>query len=178
MEAWGSYSTFLYRKWRGGSCTICTFSTKRKWHAPQSSKSKARTSVETRLLVCFWVSWDRVSSLISPVFLNSELGKDLVEKEARQDDGDDIRPPLPVKRDVLYEDPMLYRYTTFFLVNDTDRNPIYTTLSLICTRNLVTLFLLGVVWLLSLSLYLSFLFSFFLSFDLAVNLMFLESSPL
>lgn len=38
----------------------------------------------------------------------SELGKDLVEKEARQDDGDNIRPPLPVKRDVLYEDPMLY----------------------------------------------------------------------
>lgn len=69
----------------------------------------------------------------------------MVEKEARQDDGDDIRPPLPVKRDVLYDDPMLYRYTTFFLVNDTDRNPIYMTLSLICARNLVTLFLLGVV---------------------------------
>ncbi|KAL0409082.1 UNVERIFIED_CONTAM: Plant UBX domain-containing protein 7 [Sesamum radiatum] len=37
----------------------------------------------------------------------SELGKELVDKDVRQD-GDDVRPPLPVKRDVLYDSPMLY----------------------------------------------------------------------
>ncbi|KAL0372814.1 UNVERIFIED_CONTAM: Plant UBX domain-containing protein 7 [Sesamum calycinum] len=37
----------------------------------------------------------------------SELGKELVDKDVRQD-GDDVRPPLPVKRDVLYDNPMLY----------------------------------------------------------------------
>ncbi|KAK6122456.1 hypothetical protein DH2020_043793 [Rehmannia glutinosa] len=36
------------------------------------------------------------------------LGKDLVPKDVRQDDGDDVRAPLPVKRDVLYDNPMLY----------------------------------------------------------------------
>ncbi|KAL0296515.1 UNVERIFIED_CONTAM: Plant UBX domain-containing protein 7, partial [Sesamum radiatum] len=36
-----------------------------------------------------------------------ELGKELVDKDVRQD-GDDVRPPLPVKRDVLYDNPMLY----------------------------------------------------------------------
>lgn len=66
----------------------------------------------------------------------SELGQDLVEKYTRHDDGDDVRAPLPVKRDVLYDDPMLYRYSTFFLVNDTHRNPIYMALSLIGDKKL------------------------------------------
>ncbi|KAK6146640.1 hypothetical protein DH2020_020509 [Rehmannia glutinosa] len=39
---------------------------------------------------------------------DSALGKDLVPKDVRQDDGDDVRAPLPVKRDVLYDNPMLY----------------------------------------------------------------------
>ncbi|KAK4400161.1 Plant UBX domain-containing protein 7 [Sesamum angolense] len=39
--------------------------------------------------------------------LGSELGKELVDKDVRQD-GDDVRPPLPVKRDVLYDNPMVY----------------------------------------------------------------------
>ncbi|KAL1568696.1 plant UBX domain-containing protein 7-like isoform X2 [Salvia divinorum] len=38
----------------------------------------------------------------------SEMEKELVEKYTRQDDGDDVRAPLPVKRDVLYDNPMLY----------------------------------------------------------------------
>ncbi|KAH6792635.1 UBX domain-containing protein [Perilla frutescens var. hirtella] len=38
----------------------------------------------------------------------SDIGKELVDKDVRQDDGDDVRAPLPVKRDVLYDSPMLY----------------------------------------------------------------------
>ncbi|XP_042020865.1 plant UBX domain-containing protein 7-like isoform X2 [Salvia splendens] len=38
----------------------------------------------------------------------SEMEKELVEKYTRQDDGDDVRAPLPVKRDVLYDNPILY----------------------------------------------------------------------
>ncbi|KAI3467959.1 hypothetical protein Pfo_024622 [Paulownia fortunei] len=38
----------------------------------------------------------------------SESEKDLGGQDIRQDDGDDVRPPLPVKRDVLYDNPMLY----------------------------------------------------------------------
>ncbi|KAG6399108.1 hypothetical protein SASPL_140582 [Salvia splendens] len=37
-----------------------------------------------------------------------EMEKELVEKYTRQDDGDDVRAPLPVKRDVLYDNPILY----------------------------------------------------------------------
>lgn len=37
----------------------------------------------------------------------SELGKELVDKDTRQHDGNDVRPPLPVKRDVLYDYSML-----------------------------------------------------------------------
>lgn len=62
---------------------------------------------------------------------NSELGKELVEKYTRQDDGDSVRAPLPVKRDVLYDSPMLYRYTTFFLFDETHMTPIYMALCLI-----------------------------------------------
>ncbi|KAI3453237.1 hypothetical protein Pfo_009900 [Paulownia fortunei] len=38
----------------------------------------------------------------------SDLGKELVDKDVRQDAGDDVRPPLPVKRDVLYDNSMFY----------------------------------------------------------------------
>ncbi|PIN05048.1 hypothetical protein CDL12_22414 [Handroanthus impetiginosus] len=38
----------------------------------------------------------------------SEPAKEFVDQDVRQEDGDDVRPPLPVKRDVLYDSPMLY----------------------------------------------------------------------
>lgn len=36
----------------------------------------------------------------------SELGKELVDRDVSQNAGDDVRPPLPVKRDVLYDNPI------------------------------------------------------------------------
>lgn len=36
--------------------------------------------------------------------------KDLADNSWGQGDGDDIRPPLPVKREVLYDNAVLYGY--------------------------------------------------------------------
>ncbi|XP_051144544.1 plant UBX domain-containing protein 7 isoform X2 [Andrographis paniculata] len=38
----------------------------------------------------------------------SELGKELVDKDVRKDNSEDVRPPLPVKREVLYDNPILH----------------------------------------------------------------------
>ena len=35
---------------------------------------------------------------------------DLEDQNIRQGDGDDVRPPLPVIRDVLYDNTMLFGY--------------------------------------------------------------------
>lgn len=34
--------------------------------------------------------------------------KDIKSENVGQDGGDEVRPPLPVIREVLYDDPMLY----------------------------------------------------------------------
>ncbi|KAI4357299.1 hypothetical protein L6164_001258 [Bauhinia variegata] len=39
---------------------------------------------------------------------SSEMGKDATNKSSSPNDGDDVRPPLPVKRETLYDDGMLY----------------------------------------------------------------------
>ncbi|KAL8053154.1 hypothetical protein ABFX02_05G053000 [Erythranthe guttata] len=38
----------------------------------------------------------------------SELGKELMDRDVRINDGSDVRAPLPVRRDVLYDSSMLY----------------------------------------------------------------------
>lgn len=52
--------------------------------------------------------------LFSPSLENEfplhDLEKDLGGPDVRQDDTDGVRAPLPVKRDVLYDSPMLYGY--------------------------------------------------------------------
>lgn len=39
--------------------------------------------------------------------------KDFEKENARQDGGDEVRPPLPVVRDTLYDDAMLYGYVIY-----------------------------------------------------------------
>lgn len=42
--------------------------------------------------------------------------KDLTDNNLVQGDGDDVRPPLPVKREVLYDNAVLYGYVVQLLV--------------------------------------------------------------
>lgn len=55
---------------------------------------------------------DVTPSVHSPPLENDLPSRDLVNDLAGQDVGDDVRPPLPVVRDVLYDSPMLFRYPT------------------------------------------------------------------
>jgi hypothetical protein len=42
------------------------------------------------------------------------LERDTVNENVGQNDGDEVRPPLPVIREALYDDAMLYGYVFFF----------------------------------------------------------------
>lgn len=45
----------------------------------------------------------------------SDWDKDLTDQDWGQGEGDNVRPPLPVKRDVLYDSPSVYGYSTLVL---------------------------------------------------------------
>lgn len=48
------------------------------------------------------------------MFIDSNLEEDTGNVNVEQNDGDEVRPPLPVIREALYDDAMLYGYVPLF----------------------------------------------------------------
>lgn len=46
----------------------------------------------------------------------SEPRKDAANESSGHNDGEDVRPPLPVIRETLYDDAMLFGYALLFLI--------------------------------------------------------------
>lgn len=47
------------------------------------------------------------------VYQFSNLERDIGNENVGENDGDEVRPPLPVIREALYDDAMLYGYVFF-----------------------------------------------------------------